>query len=123
MQVTRNSFTCQAVDIFISYKGTACIFIQQVPDDEWFKKIEENDGYILIPKDFVPLGAITEEHIKKMVNKMGLTSDSHNYSIAERKMIKFKKEIRFAGKVQMEQWIQRKSIDLNLRMPEDNRLI
>ena len=54
---------------------------------------------------------------------MGLTSDRHNYSIAERKMIKFKKEIRFAGKVQMEQWIQRKSIDLNLRMPEDNRLI
>ncbi len=60
------------------------------------------------------MNAITKEHIKKIVHKMGKKDDVSNLATAERKMRRMKKELRSDAKIQIEYWLQLKCSELNL---------
>lgn len=79
------------------------------------------NGYIEIPKDFVPVGRITTKHIEKMVAKMGKTVNEHNLAVTQSKIIKFKEEIRASAKLQMEKWIFDQCSKLDLRVGNEQR--
>ena len=54
---------------------------------------------------------------------MGKPTDRYNLSIAEQKMIKFKKQIRATAKLQIEKWIQERCQFHDLRIGDDNRKV